>query len=91
MSRIANATTEPEEHGGIEITREMVEAGLQFLSEAGFPSLSARAESPEFVEEFLRSSIVGGRARKDAVVASTSSMSTRKLLTKDRKSSMGTK
>ena len=28
MDRIANATTETEEHEGIEITKEMIEAGL---------------------------------------------------------------
>ena len=28
MPRIANATTETEEHEGIEITKEMIEAGL---------------------------------------------------------------
>jgi hypothetical protein len=31
MPRIANATTEPEEHGEIEITEEMIESGADFL------------------------------------------------------------
>jgi hypothetical protein len=34
MSRIANATTEPEEHEEIEITEEMIEAGTRAFYES---------------------------------------------------------
>jgi hypothetical protein len=48
----------------IEITPAMIEAGLQFLRDEALPMLTARAESEEFVYNFLKSAIVGGRARK---------------------------
>ena len=35
MSRIANATTEPDEHEEIEITEEMIEVGFRVLARSG--------------------------------------------------------
>jgi hypothetical protein len=61
MSRIANATTEPEEHEEIEVTPEMVDAGMRFLEDRG---VSTEFAYPEFVGEFLMSAIRGGRFRK---------------------------
>jgi len=44
----------------IEITPEMIEAGLTYLHDAGFPALTVRAEDPDFVEDFLRAIIEAG-------------------------------
>jgi hypothetical protein len=48
----------------IEITPEMIEAGLQFLRDEAMPSLTARAASPAFVEGFIRSVYKGRHGRK---------------------------
>ena len=40
-----------------EVTPEMIEAGLRFLHEAALPMLTARAEDPEFVADFLRAAL----------------------------------
>ena len=61
----------------IEITAPMIKAGLRFLHEAGFPSLTARAESPEFVEEFCRAIYFGGLRRNAKTSAPTSSIKLR--------------
>ena len=52
--------------GSLEITPEMIAAGLLFLHDAGFPSLTARAEDPDFVEDFLKSAIEGGCRRNSS-------------------------
>ena len=54
----------------IEVTPEMIAAGLRFLHDAGFPSLRVRAESPQFVEDFLMFCIDGGCSRKGAFSSS---------------------
>lgn len=46
---------------GIKITEEMIKAGLEFLHDEGFPMLTARAESYEFVEDFLLAVFRDGR------------------------------
>ena len=45
----------------IAITPDMVEAGLQFLADAAFPTLTVRAEQPDFVRDFLEFAINRGR------------------------------
>ena len=61
MSRIANATTEPDEHEEIEVTPEMIEAGMRFLEDRG---VSTEFAYREFIAEFLMSTIRGGCFRK---------------------------
>ena len=47
----------------IEITPEMIAAGLEFLDRRGLNMLTTQTSYPEFVEEFFKSIIVGGRLR----------------------------
>jgi len=45
------ANVEPPE---IEITPEMIEAGIHYMIEEAFNTLSSRATSPEFIRGFCR-------------------------------------
>jgi hypothetical protein len=47
---MANATSEPEEQGEIEITEEMIKAVLRVVYDHAFPSVTRQAESPELAE-----------------------------------------
>lgn len=75
MTYIPNATTE--EHEEIEITPEMIEAGLRFLEQRG---VSIEFAYPEFVAEFLRSTINGGFLRNSRASAPASLMSFRRAM-----------
>ncbi|MGA7710515.1 MAG: hypothetical protein WCA81_01335, partial [Rhizomicrobium sp.] len=44
----------------IEITPEMIEAGLNYLRAEAFPMLTVRAEDPEFVIGFFKSIMLAG-------------------------------
>jgi hypothetical protein len=84
MPRIANATTESEEHEEIEVTEEMVRAVLGVLHDFALPSITRQAESLELGtvsgRYSRRSTIVGGLARKSAASECASSIKSRKSL-----------
>ena len=52
MTRIANATTEPDEHEEIEVTPEMIDAGVKEFNLIDFES--ANAGSPDWVIDIYR-------------------------------------
>lgn len=59
----------------IEITPEMIEAGVEFLENSMVSSFMS--VHSDFVEDFLRSAIVGGRSRKSFVSSKASSIHSR--------------
>ena len=61
MVRITNATPE----GEIEITPEMIGAGICFLRDRGIEELSIHFTSAEFVEEFCRA-VIGAYPSRSA-------------------------
>jgi len=61
-SRSANATIELEEHEEIDVTEEMINAGLSYMDESGISLLTSRVTYPDFVIEFYQAMT---RARRE--------------------------